>query len=113
MVDSAGTVWPPAGEVGFSGVVEWCDRDIVVAHEVSEGAVGEGFASDGGISVGEGVCVCRGRRVSWRSPRKYVSGGVPLVWYGGMAAVRRVSRWSAGGCGTRLVLVWASGLACA
>ena len=57
MVDSTGTVWPPAGEVGFSGVMEWGNRDIVLTHKVSEGAVGEGFASDGGISVGEGVCV--------------------------------------------------------
>ena len=58
VVNSAGAVRPPASEVGFSWVVEWGYRDIVMAYEVGEGTVGEGLASDGGVGVGKCVCMC-------------------------------------------------------
>ena len=87
VVDSTGTLWAPSGEIEFGGVMEGGYRNIVVGGEVCEGAIGEGMASDGSMMY-ERVWVCRGQRVSWRSPKKYVRGSWPRVPGVGMAATR-------------------------
>ena len=51
VVDAAGTLGAPTGEVGFGGVVERGHGYVMVGGEVCECAIWEGVAGDNDICV--------------------------------------------------------------